>query len=165
MSETITVTIRSKNKLSGDNNNYNVLVPFRRLNKYKKIQLRSSFYLLGGDYTDFESSGTGYFKNLCEVRISFPNTNHDTNEISKYGLTLGIGERVDITTTESILKFNVSDSLVHIIDFPTEENISVQILTVNDQVTGNKFFTTTNVATDDDDCTENILVLEITGIE
>lgn len=174
--------IRSENKIRGNNNNYEIVVPFRRRlpSEFSKFRLRSSFYLTSGDYSDFSVLGVSYYKTACEVRVNFANgRNYDTDAPFKSQLTLGFANRTDLREyvgsgnnidADSFMEYKLNDSIVHVVDYPTSESLNVQIWNVNTQFSASDLLVVsrdngTGDLQDGTDCTDSILVLEFTGIE
>jgi hypothetical protein len=179
---TCVFVIRSENKIRGNNNNYEIVVPFtRRLpHGFNKFQLRSSFYLYAGDYIDFSIAGVNYFKAGCEVRINFANgRNYDTDAPFKSQLTLGFANREVLPNflgnnnnidSKGVMEYKLIDSITHIVDYPTSELLNVQIWNINVQFGASDLLTTavdngTGDLVDGQDCTDSIIVLEFTGVE
>lgn len=178
---TCVFVIRSENKIRGNNNNYEIVVPFsRRLpHGYTKFQLRSSFLLTAGDYRDFIAGGTDYYKQMCEVRVNLTNgRNYDTEAPFKSQLTLGFGQRVSLPENvgstnnlegKSYIEYKLTDSIVHIVDYPTSDSLTVQVWNVDVQFSNSDLLVASEevggTLQDDNDCTPHVLVLEFTGLE
>lgn len=162
MSKSFTVILRSANKRSGNNNNYEIVVPFLRNKNYDKLALRSAFYTKPNDYQDITG---GYTKRQCEVRLNFPNnSSFDSREQTANFLTLGIANQAG-TTTNIHYWYDVSQSFQHVIDYPSSDTINVQVRAINTQASGTNFFVMSNGTTNDlTDMGEHYLYLEFTGI-
>lgn len=162
MSKSFNVILRSSDKRNGDNNNYEITIPFSRMKKYSKLKVRSSWWNKTADY---QTISGGYVKTMCEVRINFQSSSYDSREKTTNYLTLGIANLTG-TGTNMRYWYDTGNSFEHVIDYPSSDVVNVQVRAVLPQASGTYFFVQSNGTTNDlTDCSEHVLYLEFTGIE
>jgi hypothetical protein len=160
-----TIVIKSSDKISGTNNNFNVMVPFTSMQpNYKKLKIRSSWQTLAGDY---QNVGT-YYKSNCEVRLVLPSnrstSSYDTSDRNTNYLSLGIASQSGATTSIRYY-YDIGNSFEHIIDYPTTDYFQVQVKAVYPQSSGTTFHVLSNgTASDQTDMGSHYLYLECTGL-